>query len=268
MKMNEVKSVLTANGISYEEKQTVKGSCVVDALAIGDGHIKPTVYERTVESFETEEEVMDFVKRITGNVPDVRIDAIKDTEYIKDHCISCIRHETDADTAVVWPCWGDLQEYIRIQLGDDGKGGNMSCIVTEALMDQIDMDAEELRTYARDNLRKRVSIKSMAEVLLGLTGKDMMDGMDEMSLFVATVDSMTYGASVMLLEDVLNDFCLVHNLSSVRIIPSSLHEILLVVAPEADESSLNDMIQSVNASELDPFDVLSDHAYRFEAITV
>lgn len=265
MKMNEVKSVLEANGIKFEERQTVKGSCVVDAIAIGDGNIKPTIYERTVEGFETEEEVMDFVKRITGNVPDVKIDAFRDKEYIKEHCMSCIRHETDADNAITWSCWGDLQEYVRIELGKDGHGGSMSCIVTEALMDQIEMDVEELRTYARENLRKRVSIKGMSEVLLGLTGKDMMEGMDEM-MYVATVESMSYGASVMLLEDVLNDFCLVHNLSSVRIIPSSLHEILLVVAPEADESSLNDMIQSVNSTELDPFDVLSDHAYRFEAI--
>lgn len=264
MKMNEAKRIMESNGIAVEERMTRKGSCLVEALSIGEGNIKPSIYEKTIENIETEEELMDMVESITGNVPQVNVDMLRNKEYVKEHCISCIRHETDDDSTIKWTAYGDLEEYIRIDLGSDGRVGSMSCVVTESLLDQLDMDAEELRSYGRMNLREHASIKGMREVLSGLMGQDVMGDMDEM-MYVATVDTMSHGASVMLLDDMLREFCVEHNLESVVIIPSSLNEVLLVPGAVEDEV-INGMIRDVNMSEVDEWEQLSDHLYRFEAV--
>lgn len=47
------------------------------------------------------------------------------------------------------------------------------------------------------------------------------------------------------------------------IIPSSIHETLIVRASEADVDKLNEIIQEVNHSAVSPEEVLSDHAYFY-----
>lgn len=264
MKMKEVKNVLSANGISYEERQIMKGSCMVDALSVGEGSIRPSIYERSVEDIETEDELLSFIERITGYSPSVNINNITDLEFIKDHCISCIRHETNDESIIKWPVYGDLEEYIRIDLGSDDRNNNMSCILTHAILDQIGgIEAEELRLYARNNLRSHASIKSMREMLLGLSGIDIGEDTEPV-MYVATTDT-THGAAVILLQDMLQNFCEEHNISSIVIIPCSLHEVLLMSQCDNLEM-INSLICDVNKSDVDEWEQLSDHYYLYESV--
>lgn len=45
------------------------------------------------------------------------------------------------------------------------------------------------------------------------------------------------------------------------IIPSSVHELLILDTVETDVDYMSAMIMSVNESSLDPIDILSDHPY-------
>ena len=80
--------------------------------------------------------------------------------------------------------------------------------------------------------------------------------------YVLTNAAKINGAAVILYEGLLktlaerfeNDFW---------IIPSSVHETLLLLSAEENKEALNKMVQEVNETQLEPEDVLSDHVYYY-----
>ena len=85
-------------------------------------------------------------------------------------------------------------------------------------------------------------------------------------MYVLSNSRMVNGAAVMLYPDIL------HNLSEVLksdlyIIPSSVHEVIVFARNMAgDEKSLKEMIHTVNMTQLEPQDVLSDSLYFYDRI--
>lgn len=72
---------------------------------------------------------------------------------------------------------------------------------------------------------------------------------------VATTKQGAYGAGVMtVLQDVMD-------VSDMWIIPSSVHEVLLIDKSTMDEDDLCTMITAINMSEVDVKDRLSDHPH-------
>lgn len=265
MLLTEAKAVIENAGFVVNEVETLKGSCIIPGLSIGEGSVKPTIYGRTVADMD-EKELLRFIHNAMDQLPEFDPSKMFTKEYILDHCISCVRHQTDDEKAVKWSVYGDLEEYVRVDLGHNDSGSAMSVVVTESLLESTGIKPEELREYARKNLKGCVVIKSMGDVLSSLMGMpaDPFIPASDNLMYVATTTAMLHGASVMLLDDVLTEFCFLHHLKSVYIIPSSLHEVLLIPADQ-DMDIINNMIQEVNLSEVDETDRLSDHVYLFTA---
>ena len=268
MKMDMVVEVLNAHGIKAELSTANKAGINVPCIRFGEGRVTPTVYEQTWDSFSTEEEVLDFAKKVLNNTPAINIDGFYTKEYVLDNVISCIRHETNDEQAVKFTTvYEDLEEYFRVpvKVNNDFNG---SVVVIKEHLKGLGIEAEELRVAAREHLKEHATIDSMKNVLTELIGEsiDELPDMGEDFMYVATTDTKSYGASVMLLEDVLADFCLEKGLKSLIIIPSSISEIILI-ADEQDEAMINDMICDVNATQFtdNSTDILSNHLYRFVA---
>ena len=86
-------------------------------------------------------------------------------------------------------------------------------------------------------------------------------------LKILTNKDRTYGASVILNPGLLCALSHKYN-SNFYIIPSSVHELILVIddADHFDENKANDlyeMVKFVNITEVDPEDVLSDNLYYY-----
>ena len=47
------------------------------------------------------------------------------------------------------------------------------------------------------------------------------------------------------------------------VIPSSVHEVILVPKKKSSASKLNDILNDVNKNNLDPVEMLSDHIYEY-----
>ena len=109
-------------------------------------------------------------------------------------------------------------------------------------------------------------ITGIYEVLKKLNpGFDLNPG-DEIEvcpMYVMTTEGAN-GAVSMLYEDKIGQFCESID-SDVYVIPSSINEIILVPRKGCvPEGMLNEMIREVNATEVSPVDVLSDHVYYFD----
>lgn len=84
-------------------------------------------------------------------------------------------------------------------------------------------------------------------------------------LWYLGTEAKMYGAVTMLYPGIMKD-CAEKIGGDFLILPSSIHEVLLVKADEDLVSQdINHMIQSINNSDVEPEDVLSDHAYRYDS---
>ena len=71
------------------------------------------------------------------------------------------------------------------------------------------------------------------------------------------------GAAVVLYSDILSKIAERFE-SDLCVIPSSIHEMILLPASHFKEMQLQKIIREINASVLDPKDILSDHPYYYD----
>ena len=148
--------------------------------------------------------------------------------------------------------------------------GMHACVlITQEHLKAWDVDPNTLQECAMRSAPFLYPAKLMplADLLFDLMGPEQqMSPVNEplaYPLYVLTNQEKLYGASAMLYPDVLHD--LSDKLSSdLYIIPSSIHEVILLPASEFDQADvLNSLIQEVNTQHLEAEDVLSDHYYYY-----
>ncbi len=266
MKMNTVVDVLNAHGIKAELSSANKNGKIIPCVRFGEGRVTPTAYEPTWDTLNTEEEVVEFARKAIENTPEFNADEFFTKDYILKNVISCVRHQTNDDKTLRFSVYEDLEEYFRVPVAVKGEDFNGSIVVLNEHIKSLDIDPDQLRVAARDNLREHAVIQGMRDVLAQMMGAafDEVPAMGEDFMYVGSVESRCHGASIMLLEDVLTDFCHEKGLKSLIIIPSSIHEVILI-SDEHEDAAINDMIEDVNTTQItDETEVLSDHLYRFE----
>lgn len=160
----------------------------------------------------------------------------------------------------------DLAVVPRFRVGIED--GNASFRVTNELLQSLHMTKEEVLELAiRNSEEEGYTCRPMAAVL-----REMMGGMEpEMEeeflaggpqIFVLTNGSKVNGATALACKSVLaeagekvgEDF---------YILPSSIHEVLLVPASTSELPFLKEMVHEVNSTEVAPDEVLSDNVYRY-----
>lgn len=167
-----------------------------------------------------------------------------------------VPHEQMEDIAVVY----------RLVL-DSSKDASSTVLVTNDLMDKFGITHEQLHDDAMKNapLIRPAEIKGMEETLNEMQGGPALEPDPDEILFVAGVPDQTHGAAVIAYPNFFEDAA--EKLGGdYFIIPSSIHEVLLVKdTGEMNARDLAAMIKEVNATEVAPEDVLTDHAYHYDS---
>ena len=163
-----------------------------------------------------------------------------------------IPHEQISDFAVI----------CRVELAD----GEASTIVTDQLMKSFDISKEQLFADAKENAPRLHPpvLKNLMEVLFQAE-PGLMDM--ESPLHVATTDVGEHGACVMAYPGFMDQASETLG-GSFFVIPSSVHELLFLRDDDGRSvKELDDMVQAVNAQEVQPSDRLSDVSYHYDAET-
>ena len=154
----------------------------------------------------------------------------------------------------------------------------MTVTINNNLMETWEKSVEELYEQTKKNtpILFEKSFKSINEVLLGLVKERLGDNQNELdkmekllaeqeiiSLYVLTNKIGINGAAVILYDNVLK--MIAEELESdLIILPSSIHEVLVLVFREdSSMSELKDMVCSINKDEVPTVDILSDNVYRY-----
>ena len=140
-----------------------------------------------------------------------------------------------------------------------------SVTIDNAIMKSINLSLDELHRIAMKNTKEQMpgQIIGMSTLL-----HQMSDGLypedEDETMYVITNTKKIFGASAILQEELLSDFCNSINVNSLYIIPSSVHEMILLPCTRATSvNEINRIINEVNSTKVDAQDVLSSNCYIY-----
>ena len=207
-------------------------------------------------------------------VPVVNVNALMNYEIMKEklsvevisaeaneELLSKVPHDRIEDLAVVY-------RFIM----ESNEDGRASILVNNDLIERMGVTHEQLRADALENspVIRPVVIQSMNEVMKEMMGPEayemfgIPDDTEEM-MFIATVPDKNSGAGVLAYQDFMDQAAEKIG-GDFYVIPSSIHEILLVPDNgEVQAEGLKEMVQEVNATEVSPEEKLSDNVYHYDS---
>ena len=260
MEMNKAIDVLERNGIKTSRINVRKNGKDLPAVTIGNGRISPTLYQETFDDIYSENEIVRFARQLLTEIPEYNFEDILTREFVLRNVRSCVRHATCDPDTVKFPVFGDLEEYFRVAVPGFIEGSHASVVVLEKHLCFLGIDKDELRTAARTNSRRSMKIMSMTQILSEFMDDDGEIPDCDVMMYVASNDERLHGASAMLMDDMLEQFCKDHGWDSIYIIPSSIHEVILIRG-NVDKATVDSMVVEVNESQVKEDERLSDHCY-------
>lgn len=254
------------------------------AIRISDGihNIAPTIYlndyfTRFKQGMELDQIIQDILRfhyehldRVKFNVSDFsKLDKVKHTfaykliNYDKNReLLKDVPHVVFLDLAIVFYCAVEMEEY-----------GRATVLIHNDHLGIWNITKEELVKLARENAPRILpcEITSMREVVRKMMSEELFlkqtEALEYPPLYVLTNTQSYFGAAAMLYPKVLRDFAEASR-SNLIILPSSIHEVLLVPAYREERlEEFNEMVEEVNAMHVEEQEVLSDHIYYFDRKT-
>ena len=162
----------------------------------------------------------------------------------------------------------DLVLYCRVII-DKNENGVASTIVQNHMLKEWGISEKELWEVAFSNLKtEEFDIKDVNEVLRFIFPEGDLTGLPdknkfESALYVLTNKYQNRGAIGMLRTDLLEKFADWSG-GNLYILPSSIHEVLLLRDDEIPVDELRRMVRSVNRGVVDEMDRLSDEVYHYQ----
>lgn len=168
---------------------------------------------------------------------------------------------------------GDFAVCYAVNISEDD--GLQSFLVTDKLLDTWDIEPDELHTDAiESDLKRGVRFCSLREIMLCNMGvvddaKNYFTGdyANKEPMYVLTNTTGMYGSGLIESEQVRERIAEVLE-DSFYILPSSLHEVIIVSEADMNIDELNNIVRTVNQNVVDIDDFLSDKVQYCDEITL
>lgn len=142
----------------------------------------------------------------------------------------------------------------------------VSSVVDHSMLEAWDVPFDLVYADAYKNfMEEKTVIMDMNDVLSQAGIKTLLSD-DGLYMHILTNEKGIYGATHLLKKDILEQFMKEWH-SDIWVLPSSVHEVILVPCPDNMDIDINEMTQmvrSVNQEQVPLEEVLSDHAYLYK----
>jgi len=178
----------------------------------------------------------------------------------------------------------DLAIVYEIKLYDNAGHGRATISVNQGLFDSWGISIEEMHAQAVENISQQAQAFSMEDIIRQLFIEKMIsEGCPEEEaelmaedylqmmkcegpqMYVVSTKSKTYGAGVIICDPFMDQ--LAERFGDMYIIPSSIHECLVLPQEGVDPESLKPMVTNVNGTVLRDEEILSDKIYKYKKQT-
>ena len=265
----EYKEVLKNNGVKLDGVIVRQNNCVVS----------PTVYVNDYyEDFSNGENINNIADIIERLIRDNTIEDEFDADElilfdnVKDRIVfKLINFERNKELleTVPYKKYLDLAIVYYISVKED-IFECASILINNSHLKLWNKTLEEIDDLAVKNTPfiLKPELKSMGQTLKEIMFNSDENEFDEEDfencyMYVLTNEKKQFGAATILYDNELKDFS-ERIESDFYIIPSSVHEVIIIPSKFVDSSdSLDEMICEVNSSQVPLVDILSDHAYKY-----
>jgi len=165
-------------------------------------------------------------------------------------------------------------------LWENDYGQQLSSVVRDSHMSLWNVGMKELYEAAYKNTLERlsVSVRSMKEVIQDIyfnmqdrgdvdpeVEQQYLNDLDEKDypMYVISNKAKFLGASIIIYDEVLR-YMYEKLEGDYYILPSSIHEVIMVSKTDLSEEDMKKMVMEINENEVDYREVLSDNVYKFD----
>lgn len=168
--------------------------------------------------------------------------------------------------------------YVAIPLRD----GQGSITIQNHLLEQLGMGRDEIFTAAKQNMNhKKVVVRNIEDILFEfLANEELVDSGIErqirtelgstdseknISMIVVSNEEQLNGAQMLIKQGVLRQLANRLQSEKIFVMPSSIHELIGISAKGINPVQLQEMVQSINQTEVSGQNYLSDSVYLYDA---
>ena len=255
---NEVIEILKGKGYEAETAETIKNGVTLKGVTIRSGNVAPVAW---IDERHTAERIAEGL--IAGLSQGFDIKALEDFESIKGDLRTYLTRAERADVATE-DFVGDIKIGVRVNIATYESGESASAKVTSGLLQKWGKTFSEVLEVAKASTAEVAVYKPMFEMIKSMVPvedfDDMLNRNDPMS--VLTTQDGQNGASLIANKEILNR---IHDTKGdYYIIPSSIHEVIIVPCSFASADMLRPMISEVNDSVVSPEEVLSNDLFKYD----
>ena len=287
-------SKIEEKGLYVEQKTKQKknndhervGLCILtkeqkDAIDSGNGAqmLLPTVwveqlYEDDVDIDDAANIVLNQYKVALKEDPmDFNINDVYDYNLMKDRLFLVLVNK-DNNQNVMEDCpyieFNDLIICVKIACKKDfnPNEGISSVKITNYLLDKWGKTKEEILLDAYNNTKafNPYKIVNINEILKEIYPDELLDQGHPM--WVCSGKRRIFGAIYLIYKDVLNEVAEQLNTTCICILPSSIHELIILdgnIVDITDEEAMLKLVQEVNSEVVLEEEILSDNVYFYDA---
>lgn len=261
-------------------KDIVKnGNVCLEGICISDGSaVAPMIYMQSITE-RCGDDLDHAIEFVTGLLeqdptPDIDVDKLTDPSFILENIRIGIQKESDEKNLVKRTVDADfpgMEQYLYLSGSRPVSQGIWSMKLSPELVESVHISDELVWEIAKKHTLEATTIKPMSEVLAEIAGADFKTGFNDMApyeMYVISNREKYKGAAGIINHELLESLAKQHACKSLCVLPSSIHEAILV--PLHDESysmeDFNAMVKKVNETQVSPEEQLVDRAYviRFE----
>lgn len=273
MTREEIMRALETKGYEVEEKDTVKNGVICKGILVhGETNVNPVIYtEKLIEDAmmqrkTIEEVVEEFVQVYENSKGGMKMDVQKlmDRDWVKEH-LSIAVQKSSLEELIKKDLkkLEGIEAYLLVKESENEEQ-SYSMKIESSHLKQWDISEEEAWETAYKHICEETHIVGMSQMMRELFGAPVEEEEDDMMYVISNHDKMK-GASAILNEKALKEFAQKKGISRLFVLPSSIHEMIIV--PDHGEYELSDlsgMVSEVNATQVDPEEQLPSRAYVLE----
>lgn len=266
---------ITIDKVTKNNNVTAIGVCIRES----ERNISQMIYvnELYKEYVSRKLTLEDIVLRITkiheetsGEKFSMKFDANKllDKEYLRQNiCLKLVNEEFNAEfleDALYFPKFSDLAAMLYIVLSDE-TNGIASCKLKRGLFEIMDMSLEDLYELALKNTMEKFPAEFIDLMeYFHSEGGDVDEAPEGVGMWVLKNAAQVNGAVTVLYPDILKKLCAKYRLkTNLVLLPSSVHEWIIVEDDGTSYERLRDMVRNVNRTQVAEDEVLSNSIYLY-----
>lgn len=247
-----------------KNNRTLDGVVLIEG-AVTDTTVAPTIYYWGDTDEEIARSIVTVFRR--SPIPSLDKDKIGNRDFILENVIpQVVRYEGNRFVeGKLAKRFLDLAILYRVRISRE-----MSYVLAEDHVKSVGLTLAEVHEAAMRNAEKDLCVVPMGVELMAMQKGEIVDSDDldfdllRNPMLVVTTKTRFYGAAGMLSERTLKRLSEAFH-GDFYVIPSSIHDLIVVSVRDASADDLRGMIEAVNLAEVVPEEILSNNLYMYDA---